>query len=146
MIMFPEANIPVVCVSLHASMDAEQHLRMGQALGSLRENGTLIIGSGYSFHNLPAYRHPTEESIKASRDFDDWLKETLLQHSHEQALDRFKEWSKAPGGRLSHPKEEHLLPLLVVAAAGGKPRLVFEEASDPWKTHMGHAVSGYVFE
>lgn len=146
MIMFPEADIPVVTVSLHSSMNVDTHLAIGKALAPLREEGVLLLGSGYSFHNLPAFFNPTKATRKASEDFDVWLKDTLLNHSGDELLARLREWEKAPGGRISHPKEEHLLPLIIVAAAGGKPRLVFEDASDPLKRNLGHAVSGFIFE
>jgi 4,5-DOPA dioxygenase extradiol len=124
----------------------DTHLAIGKALASLREEGILILGSGYTFHNLPAFFNPTRASQKASRDFNEWLKDSLLNHTTADALERLRDWDKAPGGRASHPKEEHLLPLFVVAASGGKARLVFEDASDPMQRDQGHAVSGYVFE
>jgi 4,5-DOPA dioxygenase extradiol len=148
MIMFPEADIPVVSVSLHPSLNVDTHLAIGKALAPLRDQGILILGSGYSFHNLPAFFHPTDATRKASRDFNDWLKHTMLESTTaEIRLDQLQSWEQAPGARTCHPREEHLLPLFMVAATGGKPELIFEvHASDPLDQMGGHAASGFLFQ
>lgn len=108
--MFPRADIPVVQLSLKASLDPTEHLRAGAALATLRDENVLIIGSGMSSHG------PRAAMEKASPPFDDWLRHTMAQSgpSREQAL---AAWSKAPHARTVHPREEHLIPLLVAAGA-----------------------------
>jgi len=112
--MFPESDIPVVELSVDRHMDAAQHLAVGRALAPLRDEGVLIVGSGMSFHNLPAFR--SQAGGKASELFDDWLTGAMAMEG-EIRVDRLKDWEKAPAARLCHPREEHLLPLLVAAGA-----------------------------
>jgi len=142
MIMYPDADIPVVCVSLHNSLAPEINIQIGQALHSLRDDGILFLGSGYTFHNLKAFFNPSSESYKASSDFNDWLKQSM---KTEKVLETLKGWKQAPGARMAHPREEHLIPLFMTAAAGGPnatPQLIFEV-----EAHTGdHAVSGYLFQ
>lgn len=152
MIMYPDASIPVVCVSLHGSLSAELNMKIGVALRSLPDDGVLILGSGYTFHNLQSFFHPTDASIRASVSFNDWLKDTILcSTTHAEMVEKLKHWDRAPGARACHPREEHLLPLLVVAAAGGetaKPQLIYENetASSEGKDSLEyHAVSAYMF-
>lgn len=145
MIMYPEADIPVVCVSLHSSLAADINMKIGQALEPLRDEGILILGSGYTFHNLPAFFNPSKESYKGSTDFNNWLKETMLSgENRENVLDKLKDWEKAPGARIAHPREEHLLPLFVTAAAGGANAST-ELIYDVKTSGKEHAVSGYLF-
>lgn len=168
MVMYPLANIPVVQVSLEASLDSKKNMEIGRALSPLRNDNILILGSGYSFHNMEAFFHTTKESVKGSNDFNEWLKDTILppkenefeSWSPEEQIEQFdkrmkalEHWDSAPGARLSHPREEHLIPLLMVAAAAGeaaKPRLIYDttktEAAVDDFGPMDHAVTGYLFE
>ena len=153
MIMYPEADIPVVCVSLHGSLEADQNLQLGEALLPLRDEGVLILGSGYTFHNMQYIMKPNRSSVQASNDFNGWLKKTLLDNSATNYLKELKTWDQAPGGRASHPREEHLLPLLVVAAAGGdqaSATLIYDTTTTdaqcaPSDMLSSHAVTGYMF-
>jgi aromatic ring-opening dioxygenase catalytic subunit (LigB family) len=142
MLMYPEADIPVVCVSVHSSLSADINIQIGQALEPLRDEGVLILGSGYTFHNMQAFFHPTSQTYKASTDFNEWLKDVI---SSSGFVDKLKAWKEAPGARIAHPREEHLLPLLMTAAAGGTnatPQVIYNvEASEG-----EHAVSGYLFQ
>lgn len=116
---YPDANLPTVQLSLEQGLDPEQHLAMGRALAPLRDEGVFIIGSGMTFHNLRAFRDPRSRPVAEA--FDAWLREaaTLEEPARSAALAR---WSAAPMARLAHPREEHLLPLMVVAgAAAGDP-------------------------
>lgn len=117
MLMYPDADVPVVCVSLHSSLDAETHIRIGRALAPLRGDNVLILGSGYTFHNMSAFLHTSSATVRASNDFNEWLKATLRLPDPDAVLDGLRNWEKAPGARMCHPREEHLLPLFVVAAA-----------------------------
>jgi aromatic ring-opening dioxygenase catalytic subunit (LigB family) len=144
LIMYPDADIPVVAVSMHASLDAEKNIMIGQALQPLREEGVLIVGSGYSFHNLRAFFNPTTASQKASKDFNEWLKATITKsNSAEEVKEGLVRWEQAPSARMCHPREEHLLPLFMVAAAAGFEggKLIYETNSDTGD----HTVSGYLF-
>lgn len=118
---FPAADIPVVQVSLHNSLDAALHIAIGQALAPLREEGVLIVGSGMSYHNMQRFQRRGGSVDPDSIRFDDWLVEVvaLPQEQREAAL---VNWQSAPGGRASHPREEHLLPLHVVAGAAAGDR------------------------
>jgi aromatic ring-opening dioxygenase catalytic subunit (LigB family) len=128
LLMFPNADIPVVPVSLLSSLDAAAHIRVGQALAPLRDEGVLIVGSGMSFHNMRGYRDPRFAPI--SDRFDQWLVDAVQRtpQARDQALAR---WDQAPDARLCHPPqaEEHLLPLMVVAGAAREDagRCVFSD-------------------
>lgn len=115
MLMYPEANIPCVQLSLLGSLDAQQHIDMGKALAGLRQQNILIIGSGLSVHNFPAMRRKNADDQKQSRAFDGWLVETCCadELTAEQREQRLSHWESAPSGRFCHPREEHLLPLHV---------------------------------
>jgi aromatic ring-opening dioxygenase catalytic subunit (LigB family) len=117
-LMFPEAEIPVVQLSLRRDLDAEAHLQAGRALQSLRDEGVLIVGSGMSFHNMRGYRDPRFGPI--SDEFDAWLAQTVEADPavRWQAL---AHWDQAPRARECHPErqEEHLLPLMLAAGAAG---------------------------
>jgi 4,5-DOPA dioxygenase extradiol len=115
-IMYPQADIPCVQLSLLRGLRASDHLRMGRALGNLRYDNLLIIGSGFSFHNLRAFFIPdTEETQKMNAAFDEWLVETCAGSGLDEATRerRLLHWEQAPHARFCHPREEHLLPLHV---------------------------------
>jgi len=114
MLSAPDADIPVLQVSLLRSLDPEAHLAVGRALAPLRDEGVLILGSGNSFHNLRKFGHP--EAVGPSREFDAWL-ESSVTLARSERDERLRNWKLAPGGLLCHPREEHLLPLHVVAGA-----------------------------
>jgi len=142
MVAFPEADIPVLQLSLLQSLDAAEHIRLGQALAPLRGEGVLIIGSGMSYHNMRGYGDPRSTAISAQ--FDHWLTETVALPGAQRNA-RLADWAQAsgPAGRLSHPPraEEHLLPLHVAAgAAGDSPGArVFTDRV------MGVDISAFVF-
>ena len=120
LLAFPDADIPVLQLSLLRSLDAAEHLRMGRALRPLRDEGVLIIGSGMSYHNMRGYGDPRSTPVAA--EFDRWLGETVALPAAERHA-RLADWAQAsgPAGRESHPnyREEHLLPLHVAAGAAG---------------------------
>jgi aromatic ring-opening dioxygenase catalytic subunit (LigB family) len=117
-VMFPEAEVPVVQMSLHASLDPALHLAAGEALAPLREEGVLVLGSGMSFHNLRAMGDP--RAAEPSRQFDEWLTAAAAEAPAERAA-QLAQWADAPYARLCHPREEHLLPLMVAAGASREP-------------------------
>ena len=114
MLIYPDADVPILQLSLQASLDPELHLAMGRALAPLRDQGILIVGSGMSFHNLADMFSGRGAETAAA--FDAWLGEAVQDPStREQVLAK---WREAPGGAASHPREEHLIPLMVAAGAG----------------------------
>jgi aromatic ring-opening dioxygenase catalytic subunit (LigB family) len=117
-VAFPDATIPVVEMSLDHRLDPAQHLAAGQALAPLRDEGVLIVGSGMSFHNMRGYRDPRFTPVSES--FDGWLTDAAESAADARAK-KLTAWESAPGARLSHPAEEHLLPLMIVAGASGEP-------------------------
>jgi len=116
-LMFPDADIPVLQLSLRRDFDPGAHLDAGRALASLRDQGVLIVGSGMSFHNMRAYGDPRYTPISA--EFDDWLSAAVASPP-EQRDALLRNWTQAPHARQCHPprQEEHLIPLLVAAGAG----------------------------
>jgi aromatic ring-opening dioxygenase catalytic subunit (LigB family) len=148
-VAFPEAKIPVVSLSLAlrvsvndqgaGSFDPSLHLAAGRALAPLRDEGVLIVGSGMSFHNLRAYLQP--QTLPRARQFDQWL--TSAVESPAPIRDAsLQNWRDALFAEFSHPREEHLIPLMVVAGAGGEApgqRIFTDEP-------MGAAISAYRFD
>lgn len=113
-VMRPDADIPTVALSLRPDLDPAFHQAMGRALGPLRDEGVLILGSGMSYHNMAGFFAGDQRD--ASRAFDNWLRSTVEGKgaARAEALNR---WTAAPQARQVHPREEHLLPLMVAAGA-----------------------------
>lgn len=128
MLMFPDADIPVIQLSLNSNLDPQTQLELGQALETLRDEGILIIGSGMSFHNMRGYGDQRFGPI--SDEFDQWLTQAV-ESEPEKRHEALLNWEIAPSARLCHPprQEEHLLPLMVVAGAASneKGRKVFSD-------------------
>lgn len=114
MLAWPAADVPVVQLSLKRGLDPEAHLALGRALAPLRDRGVYIVGSGNSFHNLRSFFSRSPAAALASERFDAWLAETVASTERDTRLAR---WAEAPDARFCHPREEHLLPLMVVAGA-----------------------------
>lgn len=133
-VMYPEARIPVVSLSLRNTLDAQEHLRMGAALAPLREEGVLIIGSGLSYHNLRALRMPSAGPV--SDQFEAWLTEAVSSANIAERTERLTQWTSAPAARLAHPREEHLIPLMVAAGAAGESRGHLDFQDRVWNVSM----------
>ncbi len=118
-LMFPQADIPVVQLSLRQDLDPAAHIQMGRALQSLRDENILIIGSGMSFHNMRAYGDSRFSEI--SDEFDAWLTQAA-ESAPAQRDQQLQQWAQAPHAYLCHPQgaEEHLIPLMVIAGAAGE--------------------------
>ena len=115
---YPNADVPIVQLSLKRGLDPREHLALGRALAPLRDEGVFIVGSGMTFHNLRAFG---PQSRVAAEQFDGWLRSSAgLEQSERDRL--LADWSNAPSARQAHPREEHLLPLMVVAGAAGADR------------------------
>jgi aromatic ring-opening dioxygenase catalytic subunit (LigB family) len=114
-VMFPDADVPVLAMSLQSDLDPKAHVAIGEALRPLRDQGVLILGSGMSYHNLGNFR--TGAGGSDAQAFDNWL-DTALEGDSKHRAQALARWADAPGGRASHPREEHLLPLMVASGAG----------------------------
>jgi aromatic ring-opening dioxygenase catalytic subunit (LigB family) len=139
-VMWPDASMPVVQLSLQRGLDPKIHLAMGRALAPLRDDGVLIVGSGLTWHNL---RRLGPDARVPSRRFDDWLQTTLVGSSPAERSALLMRWQEAPSAREAHPREDHLLPLMVaVGAAHEEPgECVYREEN----VYGGVVVSSFRF-
>lgn len=138
-VMFPQADIPTVQLSLQQGLDPATHVAIGRALRLLREEGVLILGSGQTYHNMRGLTGGRGNSDPAAESFDAWLRNSMLDGStRDQSL---IDWEQAPGARQAQPREDHLLPLMVAAgAASGEPgRIAFHGHA------LGKPISGFRF-
>jgi 4,5-DOPA dioxygenase extradiol len=129
-LMYPQANIPTFQISLIRGLDPTAHLQLGEALRLFLERDVLFIGSGFSFHNMRAFSWKPDNSIDPLNEaFQDWLIETCATtDAYASVFAKLQSWSQAPGARYAHPREEHLIPLLVSAGlGGGKADLIFDD-------------------
>lgn len=138
MLTYPTAEVPALQLSLQRGLDPSTHLAIGRALAPLRDEGVLIVGSGMTYHNLR--RFFARNGMEDAERFDAWLKRTTL--AEPEARDAgLAKWQSAPSARAAHPREEHLLPLMVIAGAAGEDRGVLDYNG----TYYGHRLSGYHF-
>jgi aromatic ring-opening dioxygenase catalytic subunit (LigB family) len=138
-LIYPQADVPVVMLSLKHGLDPQEHIRVGQALAPLREQGVLIIGSGLSYHNMRGFGQPS--SMALSESFEHYLFDAVSDSDPVRRQGKLVQWDSAPHARQVHPREEHLLPLMVLAgAAGSDPgsRLFIDRV-------MGVAMANYRF-
>jgi aromatic ring-opening dioxygenase catalytic subunit (LigB family) len=134
----PDADIPTVQLSLRRDLDPAAHIAAGRALAPLRDEGVLIVGSGMSFHNM---RVRNGDATAPADAFDAALTEAVTDPDPERRADRLAQWRALPHARFAHPREEHLIPLMVAAGAGADDAAerVFTDHVIGWK------VSGYRF-
>ncbi len=129
-LMYPQADIPALQLSLLQGLDPAAHIALGKALRELRAENILVIGSGFSFHNLRAFAWQGKSMADPGNDaFQNWLIEactgSMPQAEREQ---RLLAWENAPSARFCHPREEHLLPLHVCQGmADGPATVVFDD-------------------
>jgi len=145
MLMYPAADIPVVQLSLLASLDPAAHIAIGKALAPLREQGVLIVGSGMSFHNMRAFFSGDPAVKGKSEIFDNWLTNTLCASNlvNQDREQRLRDWASAAQGRFCHPREEHLLPLHVCWGAASQGSAVAEQNFSGLLFNT--AISGYLW-
>ena len=130
--MYPEHDVPVVQVSVQPSLGTQHHLRLGEALAPLADDGVLVIGSGHVTHNLRdwALHRNDAAPLDYAVQFADWLHGRLVSGDRDAVLDYR---ARAPSATRAHPSEEHFLPLFIaLGAAGHAPRV----------TRVHHAVEG----
>lgn len=135
-VIYPEARIPVVQLSLQSGYDPQRHLAIGAAIAPLRREGVLVLGSGMSYHNLGRIFDGRDDGAAA---FDAWLGEAALAPAPVRA-ERFIEWERAPFAREAHPEEDHLVPLFVAAGAAD-----LGASLDYHDTVYGKALSAFRF-
>jgi aromatic ring-opening dioxygenase catalytic subunit (LigB family) len=146
LLAYPAADIPVICLSLHRSLDAKLHLSIGQALRPLRDEGVLLLGSGMSFHNMRAFvmsgRSDQGGELPAGARFDEALVAAVTTRDLSARTASLAAWTALPDARLCHPRAEHLLPLMVAAGAASDN----EPATRMFGgTYMGAVISGFRF-
>lgn len=121
-VAFPDADIPTVQLSLRSDLDPEAHIAVGRALAPLRDEGVLIIGSGNTYHNMQVMMRAMQGGATrtpSGLEFDRWLTQAT---THPDPVERDRmlaAWDQAPGAREANPREEHLIPLHVIAGAAG---------------------------
>lgn len=123
-VMYPDADIPCIQVSQLSNLDPVSHLDLGAALRELDCDNLLVVGSGFSFHNMRAFFAPDAPEIReANQAFENWLIDTCTnpQFSEADRTQRLVEWAKAPAARFCQPREEHLLALHVCYGMAQKP-------------------------
>ncbi|UAK24731.1 DODA-type extradiol aromatic ring-opening family dioxygenase [Sphingomonas nostoxanthinifaciens] len=138
MVVDPAADIPTAQLSLRHDLDPAAHIAAGRALAPLREEGVLIVGSGMSFHNMRA----RDGSAQARADmFDAALAAAATDADPARRRERIAAWADLPEARYAHPREEHLLPLMVALGAGGD-----DPATHAFRDHViGWTVSAFRF-
>lgn len=128
--MYPNADIPCLQLSLLRGLDPSAHIALGHSLRELLLENILIIGSGFSFHNMQAFSWGNEDREDRANDaFQDWLIDVCTgDHTQKEREQKLVDWEKAPSARYCHPREEHLLPVHVCQAVANKPaKLIFND-------------------
>jgi 4,5-DOPA dioxygenase extradiol len=121
LLMYPAADIPCIQISLSSSLAPALHVRIGKALRALKKENLLVLGSGFSFHNMQAFMSKVDSVIESrNQAFEDWLEQTCCDKNLPEAERerRLVDWQEAPHARYCHPREEHLLPLQVCYGMG----------------------------
>jgi aromatic ring-opening dioxygenase catalytic subunit (LigB family) len=140
-LIYPDAGVPIVQLSLNRNLDAATHLRIGHALAPLRDEGVLIVGSGMSYHNLRDLYGSDPRAMRSAADFDAWLTDAVTEPDSATRERKLAAWHQAPGARAAHPRPEHLIPLMVAAGAAEKD-IGRRSYSEPL---LGKPVSGFEF-
>jgi len=117
LLMYPEADIPIVLLSMKTTYNPFEHIKLGEALAPLRDEGVLIVGSGLTYHNMRGFGRPA--SLEPSVQFEQYLYEAISNPDPQLRNQALINWEQAPLARLVHPREDHLIPLMVVAGAAG---------------------------
>jgi len=128
--IYPGAEIPALQLSLVAGLDPADHIAIGNALRELLHANILVIGSGFSFHNMRAFSLQGIKTPDPDNDaFQDWLIETCTGEMRPSLRQqRLIDWESAPSARHCHPREEHLIPLHVCAGLADTPaKTIFDD-------------------
>jgi len=140
-LIYPQADMPMVQMSLNRNLDAAAHLEIGRALAPLRDENVLIVGSGMSYHNLRDFYSDDPRAVAAAEQFDEWLADAVTEPDSRARQNKLTAWSGAPGARACHPRPEHFIPLMVAAGAADDDvaKRVFHDRL------LGKPVSGFQF-
>jgi aromatic ring-opening dioxygenase catalytic subunit (LigB family) len=111
--MYPQADMPLVLLSLKKGYDPQEHFRAGQALSALRDEGVLIMGSGLTYHDMRGFG--SEAATPVAQAFEQFLARVVADPAHRR--EQLLAWTQGPQARRAHPREDHLIPLMVAAGA-----------------------------
>ncbi|KAK1939324.1 4,5-DOPA dioxygenase extradiol [Phytophthora citrophthora] len=117
----PQADIPIVTMSINYYLSNQEHINLGKVLASFRDEDTLILCSGQSTHNLRGIHSRSPSMIEGARAFQHWLDNTLAAESKLSIEERTKQitnWRDAPGAKFAHPSPDHFFTFVVAAGAG----------------------------
>jgi 4,5-DOPA dioxygenase extradiol len=126
MLMYPDADIPVLQVSVQSLKGGAHHIALGKALASLREENVLILGSGGFVHNLGQLAPPGSHEPQWSKEFAEWMHDRLISGDETQLADYR---NRAPYASMAHPTEEHLMPLFFAFGAGGDKAVLLHSSA-----------------
>ena len=144
LLMYPDAKIPVVQISLVKGLDPLTHIKIGEALASLREEEVLILGSGSSFHGFFVSNIKHNDLVKHSEIYDKYLEDACTNkiYTPDERKQKLIDWAKGPSAKWSHPREEHLLPLMVNVGSskGGVGERIYEDY------YMDFKMGAYLFK
>jgi 4,5-DOPA dioxygenase extradiol len=124
--MYPDADIPVVQISLQPALGPRHHVELGRAVRKLSEENVLIVGSGHMTHNLRDWARGHGQPAPYAREFQEWVKQQIETRQFESLIDYR---SRSPHGARAHPTDEHFLPLFFALGAAGekaKPERVYD--------------------
>lgn len=116
-LMYPQADVPLVLLSLKQGYDPALHIRVGQAIARLRDEGVLIIGSGLTYHDMRGFG--SEAATPVAQAFEQFLAQTVADPDPVRRRAQLLAWTEAPQARRAHPREDHLIPLMVALGAAG---------------------------
>jgi 4,5-DOPA dioxygenase extradiol len=112
--MYPDADVPVVQISLQPELGTRHHLRLGRALRAIEEDNVLVIGSGHMTHNLRDWMRGGGEPQPYAQEFSEWVKDRI----ERRELDELADYrARTPHGARAHPTDEHFLPLFFALGA-----------------------------
>jgi len=129
-LMYPQADVPALQISLLQGLDAAKHIALGNTLNDLMGENILVIGSGFSFHNMDKFSWQGTPAADSANDaFQNWLIEVVTRlPSQKEREQEMVAWEQAPSARYCHPREEHLLPLHVCLGMANQPaQLIFDD-------------------
>jgi 4,5-DOPA dioxygenase extradiol len=129
MLMYPDAEIPVVQLSVQSRKGAAHHIALGRSIARLRQDDVLVMGSGGFVHNLRQIAPPSSPEPDWSKAFSDWIHDRLMAGDTAALADYRK---RAPHAVLAQPSEDHFMPLFFALGAGGeqaKPARLHSSAS-----------------
>lgn len=140
--MYPDADVPVLQVSIQPRLAPHHFFALGQALAPLRDEGVLIVGSGSITHNLYEFRGADGHEAPYVHEFTDWIADALQRGDIDALLDYRQ---RAPHAARAHPTDEHLMPLLVALGAAGDTRTTTRLATGDVRYGM-LAMDAFAFE